>query len=88
MQLAADERRPKSLLRLLKAEVSSLSARTVVERECGSRSGANAPNNCECAGVGFIYENGADQTCVFGCRQSISGENHNVRSHVDVVTVG
>jgi hypothetical protein len=71
MQLAADERRPKSLLRLLKAQVSSSSERTVVERVCGSQSGANAPNRCECAGLKFIAENaGGDQACAFASREA------------------
>jgi hypothetical protein len=74
MQLAADERRPKSLLRPLKVRVSSLSERTAEEPACGSRSGANAPNRCECAGSSSSTRTVADRACVFESCQSRSGE--------------
>src|SRR6516165_583481 len=42
------------LPRRSKRPASSLFLRTVAERECGSRSGANARSRCRCASVALI----------------------------------
>ena len=79
MQLAADERRPKSLLRLLKAQVSSLSLRMVEERECGSQSGANARSRWDVPASRSSTRMAADPVYVFESRRSRSGESRRRR---------